>query len=271
MRQRHLSGAIVLTSLVALAAPASAHFKLLAPACYSEQDSLGLPLKSAPCGQADPGNPVVLTGEVTTLAQGQMLTITIDEAIFHPGHYRIAIAPDMASLPDDPPVTPGSTPCGTTEIDPSPTLPLLADGVLVHAAPFSGPQTVQIPLPADFTCDHCIVQVVEFMANHPLNNPGGCFYHHCGDVVVVPTGTDAGLATDAGAGQPDAGSNASDAGASRDAATAFDAGVDASTTPTATSGGCGCRVSAATTGAAPLPLLALCLLALRRRPGRRSR
>lgn len=144
---------------------------------------------------------MVPTNDVTEVEAGSMLTITIDERIFHPGHYRVAIANDLASLPDDPPVTAGSTPCGSTVIDPNPTLPVLADGLLVHTTSFNGQQTVQVPIPSDLRCTNCVLQVIEFMSNHGLNNPGGCFYHHCATVSVVAPGTpDAGVPEDAGPG-----------------------------------------------------------------------
>jgi hypothetical protein len=177
---------------------AHAHFVLKAPACYSQQSSAGLPLKSAPCGQADPGAQLVPTGQVTALSAGSTVTVTIQEVIFHPGHYRVALARDQASLPPDPPVTAGSTPCGSTVIESSPTLPLLVDGALLHTAPFSGLQSFTVTIPAGMSCDHCVLQVVEFMSDHGLNNPGGCFYHHCAVVSIVPPGsTDAGTHGDA--------------------------------------------------------------------------
>jgi MYXO-CTERM domain-containing protein len=247
LRARHFVAlAASVGSLVATPRDANAHFALREPACYSEMDVFGSPQKSPPCGQADPGATAVPTGAVTAYVSGGMLTLTIDETIFHPGHYRIAIANDMASLPADPPVTAtSSTPCGTTVIDPAPALPLLADGVFVHTTAFSGPQTMQIPLPAGFTCDHCVLQVVEFMSNHGLNNPGGCFYHHCAIVNVGAGDTDGGtsdassmdvtLPTDSGSAETgrvgDTGSTAADAGA-------HDAGPS-----TMTNSGCGCRTT----------------------------
>ncbi|MCC7380340.1 MAG: lytic polysaccharide monooxygenase [Deltaproteobacteria bacterium] len=246
MARRLLLSAGAAAVLIGLSAQARAHFVLVAPACYSEQSSLGLPLKSAPCGQADPGVPVVLTGEVTQLEAGSMVTITIDETIYHPGHYRVALAADQASLPADPPVTPGTTPCGTTVIDPNPTLPLLADGLLVHTAPFSGERSVQVQIPANMTCQNCVLQVVEFMSNHGLNNPGGCFYHHCAVVTIVPpVSPDAGVSEDAGL---------VDAGPTADVQPGPDAAPPASdATPAGTSDagapgdepseGCGCHTS----------------------------
>lgn len=172
---------------VLYALPARAHFLLQSPPAYSMQDSLGSPQKSAPCGQADPGQAVMPTNMVTAYVSGGMLTLTIVETVDHPGHYRVAIAKDQASLPADPPVTAASTACGSTVIDANPKLPLLADGVFVHTASFNKvPQTINIKLPDGFTCQNCVLQVAEFMSNHGLNNPGGCFYHHCATVTVDP-------------------------------------------------------------------------------------
>jgi len=177
-----------LAALVALLAglpDARAHFVLESPACVSEQNFLGDPQKSAPCGLADPGNPPVETGLVTHVQSGTTLDITIRETIFHPGHYRVLLAPSADALPDDPVVTPGATPCGSTVIDDTPELPLLADGLLVHTSALSGPQTMTVTIPADFTCDSCVLQVAEFMSDHDLNVPGGCWYHHCATLKVT--------------------------------------------------------------------------------------
>jgi hypothetical protein len=43
---------------------------------------------------------------------------------------------------------------------------------------------VQVTLPPNVTCDHCTLQVIQFMSDHGLNNPGGCFYHHCADISI---------------------------------------------------------------------------------------
>jgi hypothetical protein len=197
-----LPGAAVSVGLCVLlgSAPARAHFVLQAPACYSQQDGVGSPQKSEPCGQADPTSPLVATGTVTHFQPGQTIDVTIDEKIMHPGHYRIALAADQSSLPPDPMVTAGSTPCGSAAIESSPTLPVLVDGILEHTTAFSGPQTVQVTLPAGMTCDQCVLQVVEFMSSHPLNNPGGCFYHHCANISIGASADAASTGPDAGEG-----------------------------------------------------------------------
>ncbi|WP_437684852.1 SCE4755 family polysaccharide monooxygenase-like protein [Sorangium sp. So ce176] len=277
--------AAVAVSAIAPAA-AHAHFSLLEPACATEQDRLGNPQKSAPCGQADPGMPAEPTGAVTTYVQGQTITLRITEPIFHPGHYRVSIAPDPESLPPDPEVTPGSTPCGSTVIETAPKLPLVADGLLVHTAAFTGEQSVEIKLPDDLTCDNCTLQVSEFMSNHALNDPGGCFYHHCATVTIVPREGGGAGSGGAGGGSGDGGaasssvsssssgsgegSTASAGGSAGDGGAAStgdggSAGTDAS--DPSDSSGCGCRVGAAEspTMAGIAGLLALGLLRWRRR------
>src|SRR5262245_12011336 len=121
-------------SVVLVPAAARAHFVLMSPPNWAQQDANGLPLKSAPCGQADPMNTAVPTNIVTPFAPGATVTVTISETIPHPGHYRVVLSTNgQAGLPADPAVTPGgnpSTPCGTTTIQNPPVFPVLADGML---------------------------------------------------------------------------------------------------------------------------------------------
>lgn len=267
-------------------AVAHAHFTLLEPACYSEQNRLGDPQKSAPCGQADPGRPAEMTGDVTTYVQGQTITLKVEETIFHPGHYRVSIAPDPESLPPDPEVTPGSTPCGSTVIETDPKLPLVADGLLVHTTALTGEQSVEIKLPDDLTCENCTLQVSEFMSNHGINNPGGCFYHHCATITIVPregepTGS-GGAGGESGEGGAASSSNSSSSSGSGDGGTASAGGspgdggaastgdggsAGAEPSDSSSSSGCGCRVGAAESPAIAYVagLLALGLLRFRRR------
>lgn len=231
----HIHVRIAIAAITLLAsAPALAHFYLVEPPSYAGQGPLGDPQKNPPCGQFD--TIVGPTGAVTTYEEGATIDITISERIFHPGHYRVAIAESPEALPETPPVTAGSTACGSTVIDEAPTLPILADGMLVHETPLSGDQTFQVQLPAGFTCEECTLQVVEFMSNHGLNDPGGCFYHHCATVSVVAAAsddvgtTDAGDA-DAGDGGADAGEGDTGAPTGGDDTDGVDAGADASGDP----------------------------------------
>lgn len=232
------------TTLAALAvfaaAPthARAHFKLIQPPAYSVQDFIGGPQKSPPCGQADPGQPFEPTGIVTTYVEGEAITIEINEVIYHPGHYRVLIAEDEAAFPPNPEVTPTETPCGFTTIDDDPQIPVLADGLLVHDEPIFGSQTMTVQLPPGFTCDRCLLQVVQFMSDHALNDPGGCYYHHCAEVSVVPAtaAPDADDAADAG-GPPDTPPSAEVAG-SPDSGSAAPPDAPDPTADTGSDGGC---------------------------------
>ena len=65
MRKRLLViGALTGAAVFYGARVADAHFILQAPAAMYTQDGSGLPEKSAPCGQADPGTPAVATNTV---------------------------------------------------------------------------------------------------------------------------------------------------------------------------------------------------------------
>ena len=256
-RRRRLSAGLYAAAIGAIGAlgaawpaVASAHFILQQPPAYSVQDGLGSPQKSAPCGQADPGVPMKPSGMVTTFVQGQTFTLTIDEKVPHPGHYRVLLAADPNSLPADPAVTPGATPCGSTTITANPTLPLVADGLLPHTAAFTEPQSVQVTLPPNFTCTSCTMQVVQFMSNHQLNNPGGCFYHHCATVSILP---------------------APDGGGTVDAAApgTADGGVTNPPPPPPELPGCGCQLGAAPAAAPAVPAVGLLLLGLLSRRRRR--
>src|SRR5258708_2539227 len=45
------------------------------------------------------------------------------------------------------------------------------------------PWETDISLP-NLSCAKCTLQVIEFMADHPYNQPGGYSYHHCADLQI---------------------------------------------------------------------------------------
>jgi len=61
-------------------------------------------------------------------------------------------------------------------------------------------------------CANCALQVIEFMSNHPLNVPGGCFYHHCANVAISATGADASTGGGGAKGGCSSGSGANEIG-----------------------------------------------------------
>ena len=138
---RYVLGIAVLGAMLFGHGNAQAHFVLTSPPAAYDQNALGDPQKAPPCGDDGTATP---TGIVTAYQAGETITISIDETIYHPGHYRVALAVnDPSELPEPPPVTAGDTDCGSTTIMSPPVYPVLADGELVHDAPFGKPQSIQ--------------------------------------------------------------------------------------------------------------------------------
>jgi MYXO-CTERM domain-containing protein len=180
---------------VLLPISAEAHFVLDAPPSWMTQDSQGFPEKLGPCGDEYDDDGGVPSGIVTAFQAGQTITVTIDEVVFHPGHYRVALAVnDRSELPAEPAVTPGTLACGSAAIEKTPVFPVLADDVLDHTTAFTTPQSFQVTLPSDVSCTNCTLQIIEFMGEHALNDPGGCFYHHCANISIGASAADAGVA-----------------------------------------------------------------------------
>jgi hypothetical protein len=176
-------------AMVVLAPFASGHFRLLEPEPWLVQNNLGDPQKLGPCGgtTADSGTP---TNAVTKLQGGQMLHIKLQETIFHPGHYRVALAVNSRSeLPPDPQVTTRDTDKGpwsvSSPIASAPQIPVLADGLFVHTMRQTSPFETDVQLP-NIHCDKCTLQIIEFMAEHGYNRDGGYFYHHCAVLQIAP-------------------------------------------------------------------------------------
>ncbi len=175
-------------TLTALSTPlAIAHFRLLEPAGWIEESNLGDPQKAAPCGgtSADPGKP---TGKITTVTGGDKLHLRIQETVFHPGFYRVALAVNSRDeLPKDPEAITEPGPNGPKSVSGTihyPTVPpILADGIFQHTARFDKEQEFDIDIP-NLTCSKCTLQVIEFMASHGLNKDGDYTYHHCATLQI---------------------------------------------------------------------------------------
>ena len=182
-----MSGLLVAVVAAAAAPIVSAHFKLLAPASWIVEDMRGDPQKAGPCGGtiADPGTP---TNAVTKVQGGQKLHIEIEETIYHPGHYRIALARTRAGLPADPEATVQQTEKGPRSVSAAivanPQPPLLVDGLWPHTARPAEKWVTDIEIP-NINCEKCALQIIQFMANHPGVREGGFSYHHCADLDIT--------------------------------------------------------------------------------------
>lgn len=183
-----LPSLLVAVTGAVLAPSAGAHFKLVEPASWIEEDERGDPQKLAPCGGtlADGGT---RTDRITEVRGGQMLRVVVDETVYHPGHYRIALARRPNLLPPDPRVTMKDTEKGprsaSADIETDPEPPVLADGLWPHYERRTGIWETEIEIP-NFDCDGCFLQIIQFMADHPGVREGGFSYHHCAVLNITP-------------------------------------------------------------------------------------
>ena len=176
---------------MAVQSAVSAHFKLLEPASWLVESDRGDPQKSGPCGgsNTDWGKPSYV---ISKAVGGSKLHLKIQETIYHPGHYRVSLAVNSPTeLPLDPQVTTKDSDRGpwsvSAAIQNPVQIPVLADGLFVHSERPTGqmaPFETDVTLP-NITCKKCTLQVVQFMAEHAFNNPGGYSYHHCADLQIT--------------------------------------------------------------------------------------
>jgi hypothetical protein len=183
--------ALGLAAAVLLAPSAlDAHFTLISPESWLVQNRLGDPQKAGPCGgtSADPGTPTNIVGK---LQGGQTLRVKVQETVYHPGHYRIALAVNSrAELPADPETVTRDTERGPWSV--SATIqnpaqpPVLADGLWAHAdrSAIAQPFETDITIP-NINCEKCTLQIIQFMAEHGRNRDGDFSYHHCADLQIT--------------------------------------------------------------------------------------
>jgi hypothetical protein len=190
--------------LVALAAglasttQINAHFKLMTPSAWVVTNDLGDPQKVGPCG-GDPKGQHELSKVVTKVTGGSKLHLKIQETIYHSGHYRVALAVNSRTeLPPDPYTAERWTEKGLYsvwgQIQSPPQIPVLADGLFQHypkpGEPASArPKTPMTPWETDIeipniNCPKCTLQVIQFMADHVYNQPGGYSYHQCAEIEI---------------------------------------------------------------------------------------
>ena len=186
---RVIAGLILTATILAFAIPvADAHFKLISPQGWIVEADNGDPQKLGPCGgtTANGGTPSNIVNQVQG---GQKLHLKLMETVFHPGHYRVALAVNSrAELPMDPEVTTTQGARGpqsvSAVIQNPPVIPVLADGLWVHTTRATEPWETDIDIP-NINCPKCTLQIIEFMAQHGLNPDGGYIYHHCADVKIT--------------------------------------------------------------------------------------
>jgi MYXO-CTERM domain-containing protein len=167
---------LIIAALVCVPATvAQAHIQLTYPTQrYTDQ-------KYGPCGrQNDTGR----GDAVTTLPPGATITVTWDETINHPGHFRISFDADGQDDFVDP--------AGFDDF-------YTADSVLadnIEDTPLGGPSSFEITLP-NIECSNCTLQVVQVMTDKPPYGDGNDLYYQCADLILTADAPDAGPTPDA--------------------------------------------------------------------------
>src|SRR5690349_22931079 len=153
------------TLVAVLQVRADAHFTLLEPGSWLVENKLGDPQKMAPCGgtSADAGTPSNAIGQVKG---GQKLKVKVLETVYHPGHYRIALAVNSrAELPPDPEVVTKDSDRGPRSVSASiqnPVKPpVIVDGLWAHTARTTEPFETEIEIP-NINCKKCTLQIIQF-------------------------------------------------------------------------------------------------------------
>ena len=196
---------LLAAGVLAIGLPAllHAHFKLLEPASWLVEGDRGDPQKLAPCGSAPTAaanQPAIpLSNVIGKAVGGSKLHLKVQETIFHPGHYRVALAVNSREeLPVDPVTVERTTERGPQSvwavIQSPPQMPVIADGLFQHytrpapaAAGTTAPPQVweaDVQLP-NISCAKCTLQVIQFMADHGKNPDGDYSYHHCAVVNIT--------------------------------------------------------------------------------------
>ena len=115
---------------------------------------------------------------------GTALHVKVQEPVYHPGHYRIALAVNSPTeLPVDPKAETMTNEKGVVVSVSGAIMnpvapPVLADGLFQHAAKTDTPFETDVTLP-NINCKNCTLQMAQFMEQHTVNNPGQFTYHHC--------------------------------------------------------------------------------------------
>ncbi len=156
--KRFLAASVLLS-----AGTAEAHLQLSYPPARTTSQ------KQGPCGLTG-----LARGPAMTLAPGATITVTWDETINHPGHYRISFDADG----DDDFVVPATA--EELYSDDS----VLEDGI-ADANGGSYSQVITLP---DIECSTCTLQVIQLMTDKAPYGDGNDLYYQCADLVLAAGG-----------------------------------------------------------------------------------
>lgn len=161
MTKRRVLALSVLAGLLG-ASEAQAHIAMMSPTPrYSD-------LKYGPCGRG--GAMDVRTNKVTTFKPGETITVTWQETVPHPGHYRIAFDPDGQRFTDP-----------TSFTDVAPRMYVLKDDIADKTGTQMYTDTVTLP---NIECTNCTLQLLQVMTDKAPYGNGDDLYYQCADIVL---------------------------------------------------------------------------------------
>ncbi len=156
-----LNGRSILIIAFCSAGSAQAHIMLEQPTGWIVTNGLGDPQKEEPCGTSVG----TASNVVTTLQAGSKITVRGTETVFHPGHFRLAIARERDQLITPVPVVQGND-CKSAPIQAPAIAPVLLDGLLPRSSPSANGSYQQELTVPDIACDDCTLQLLQFMSSH---------------------------------------------------------------------------------------------------------
>jgi MYXO-CTERM domain-containing protein len=252
--RRLLIGSLVFAAAIAAGGVSEAHIALTYPPPRHTE------LKTGPCGVANS-----MRGDIiTVLEPGAAVTVTWDETIQHPGHFRILFDEDGFDFPDyltiDGPIppdelcTPGTVTDGVHCL--AENIPDLPNGGANYSYDITLPNS---------PCENCTLQVIQFMTDKFNDGLDNEFYYQCADLLLQGgagggSSTTTGTTTSSGSGSGSTTSSGSGSGGA--------GGDEGGGALPGGESGCGCRVAgdnAGTSSAAAAMALGLLAVALRRR------
>jgi uncharacterized protein (TIGR03382 family) len=165
---------LALPIVIAAPAVAEAHIQLTSPLPRT------LSQKTGPCGDTTTPR----SSNPTVLEPGATITVTWNETINHPGHYRVSFDTEGQDF---------TVPLGFE--DTTQTENVLVDSIADAAG---GSYTQEITLP-NVECETCTLQLIQMMTDKPPYGDGNDIYFQCADIALRaggggldPVGPDAG-------------------------------------------------------------------------------
>lgn len=150
-------------ALVLLPGSASAHIQLVTPLQRDVDQKVG------PCGANG-----VRSANVCEYRPGARITVSWEETVEHPGHFRISFDEDGE---DD-----FITPSDYDDIGEGDSI--LVDGIADQDTRSGDSGYGQEVLLPDVECDNCTLQLIQIMTDKPPYGDGNDIYYQCADIVL---------------------------------------------------------------------------------------